>query len=97
MQSNQNHLPASQLKESKEQISVIPNPAQDQVSVLLPGEPDANWTIDLFSAHGVGVKTLQVQGSQVEIKLQGLPSGLYFMRASKAGSGESYQHQLIIR
>lgn len=97
MQSNQNHLPASQLKESKEQISVIPNPAQDQVSVLLPGEPDANWTIDLFSAHGVGVKTLQVQGSQVEIKLQGLPSGLYFMRASKAGSGESYQQQLIIR
>ncbi len=97
MQSNQNHLPASQLKESKEQISVIPNPAQDQVSVLLPGEPDANWTIDLFSAHGVGVKTLQVQGSQVEIKLQGLPSGLYFMRASKAGSGQSYQQQLIIR
>jgi PKD repeat protein len=97
MQSNQNHLPASQLKDSKEQISVIPNPAQDQVSVLLPGEPDANWTIDLFSAHGVGVKTLQVQGSQVEIKLQGLPSGLYFMRASKAGSGQSYQQQLIIR
>ena len=76
---------------SRGQITTAP------VSVLLPGEPDANWTIDLFSAHGVGVKTLQVQGSQVEIKLQGLPSGLYFMRASKAGSGESYQQQLIIR
>ncbi|MCR9102524.1 MAG: T9SS type A sorting domain-containing protein [bacterium] len=90
-------MPASQLKESEEQISVIPNPAQDLVSVLLPGEHDAYWTIDLFSAHGVGVKTLQVQGSQVEIKLQGLPSGLYFIRASQAGSGESYQQQLIIR
>jgi hypothetical protein len=97
MQSNQNHLPASQLKKREEQISIIPNPAQSQISVLLPGAPDANWTIDLFSAQGVGLRTLQVQGSQVEIKLQSLPSGLYFMRASQAGSGESYQQQLIIR
>jgi subtilisin family serine protease len=57
-------------------LRLYPNPARDQVR--LEWEGDASW-VQITDLHGRSVLTRQVSGSWVELSLEGLSGGMYFV------------------
>jgi len=58
-------------------FSLVPNPTADvfEIEGLL-----SNYTIDILDAAGMVYQTVTNTGSRVEIDINDLPSGLYFIR-----------------
>ncbi len=84
-------------KQGRADLTVLPNPAQGQALVLLPGAAGNGWEIQLFNASGIRVRNLSVSGTQAQVNLQGLPSGFYILEAQPAGGQQRYRRTLIVR
>lgn len=67
-------------------ISIHPNPAQDNLVVTLP-RPGASATLRIYDSGGALVKSLFVAQSRTQIDVSDLPAGLY---AIHAGSAEQW-------
>ncbi len=75
-------------------LEVYPNPVKEGiVNVVL--EKDAAATLQLFNSQGQLLQTIQSGGGrQVEIRLEQLPRGVYFLQALQAG--EWYVQPLVV-
>ena len=60
------------------QLSIFPNPATDQVSVLLP-QPSVEYVAVLYDMKGRRLLTMSLSGKQTAISLYQLPSGVYLL------------------
>ncbi len=75
--------------------SIVPNPAQDEITVMLSGS--ANPEIEMYDALGRTVLTtpqpppipLRSIGGGVVMDVSGVPSGIYFIRVSAGGYMQS--------
>ena len=72
---------ASVSKNTLEGVSVYPNPATDAVNVEAPN----NSNVSIYDATGVALKNTTVTKEVSEISLQGLTSGIYFVKIEDAG------------
>ncbi|WP_152285737.1 T9SS type A sorting domain-containing protein [Flavicella marina] len=72
---------ASVSKNTLEGVSVYPNPATDAVNVEAPN----NSNVSIYDATGVALKNKIVTKAVSEISLQGLTSGIYFVKIENAG------------
>lgn len=62
------------------EIKVMPNPAKDRISFLVPGaSPDAVFFVQIFDLNGKMVKELNVRNG--EVLTHAFSPGLYFCRA----------------
>ena len=62
---------------AEQQISVRPNPASDRV--VLEGLPLAG-TVKLYDIQGRSISETKITGSEMEINVSSLPSGLYLLQ-----------------
>jgi photosystem II stability/assembly factor-like uncharacterized protein len=76
-------------------LTVVPNPADELVTVQLPGQFSAS-AIVLTSLHGEVVRELNAQSGPVAVDLSGLGSGVYILRAADAG-GNVLQAKVVKR
>jgi len=64
-------------------IQVYPTVTQDKVYINLAGNTEENLTIAVYSSNGLLVQQAtegDIRGNVVELSLQTLPSGMYFIR-----------------
>lgn len=70
-------------------LSVFPNPAQDHVTVLLPGAEDG--TLDVFDVVGVRVASTLIHNGAAGLDVAMLPPGLYVVRVNgSVGTASAY-------
>jgi hypothetical protein len=74
-----------------ESSTVFPNPATNNITVTW-STPNVN-TLTLIDATGRAVRTYSVSGTQAQLSLEGLASGVYFLSAG----GETKSVQKIIK
>ncbi|AHJ97015.1 T9SS type A sorting domain-containing protein [Hymenobacter swuensis] len=67
-------------------LQVYPNPAREQVQVLLP-TAELSATLELRNTRGQLVRQLRtdVGSNTAQLRTAGLPGGVYFLRVSQAG------------
>jgi hypothetical protein len=77
-------------------FTVYPNPASDEVSVIIPGSAGHPKTIVLRSITGSLLKTIEVSGSEVQKKILvgDLPKGLYIVELEM--TGKIFRSKLIL-
>lgn len=63
-------------------LRLYPVPASTEINVELPG--NGEWTLSIMNLTGQRVKTLNAE-SHARIGIDGLPSGMYLIRAEKEG------------
>jgi hypothetical protein len=76
---------------SNEQIGLYPNPATDHITLEFGQNSEGNYQIDIYNSLGQIVKTQQYSStnfSRLEISLDGLANGAYFVRMNKKDSTE---------
>ena len=66
---------------TNETITIVPNPANTQITVAAPLESK----IHIYNIHGVLLKTVQTNELQSTINVSDLSSGVYFVEISIAG------------
>lgn len=68
-------------------FNIFPNPANDVVSVLIPGSAGFRKTIKLWTSNGALVRSLEIANSEVtkNIPVENLPKGLYFVELDMQG------------
>ena len=68
-------------KETK--IKVYPNPAKEQVTLVLPSYMNKEGEVKILNTLGVAVLSQQyAQGGQITLDIQSLPSGFYVIRCT---------------
>jgi len=71
--------------ESASRVLVAPNPAMDMTKVTILS--DGDWSVDIINVYGALVKTISAVGHQtIQLGLDDLPSGIYSIVCTKAGS-----------
>jgi hypothetical protein len=65
-------------------ILVYPNPAQQNVTVLLPYSGSVSVTLELYSADGRKYLDKNLDQSKTELDVSTLPSGMYFFKVISA-------------
>ena len=66
------------IKENEElRASVYPNPFTNNFTFKLPGEAE-NFEITIYSGTGEKLKELKTKKSEVNLKMDDVPSGIYF-------------------
>lgn len=65
------------------QLKVFPNPARELLYIQL--EQEVQVSFELISAAGQVVAAQQSQGATVQLSLQGIPAGVYFLQVTAAG------------
>ncbi len=77
-------------------FTVFPNPANDVVSILIPGSTGKKKTVTLRSSNGALVETVEVANSEVTKKLfvGNLPKGFYIVELEM--SGRIFRSKLIM-
>jgi aryl-phospho-beta-D-glucosidase BglC (GH1 family) len=86
------------IQEDKNSVfSVFPNPANDEVSILVPGSTGHSKTIKLWSSGGTLVRTMEMAESEVAKKLivGNMPKGLYIVELEM--SGKTIRNKLVIQ
>ncbi len=69
-----------------EQITLFPIPATDLLQIEIPNI-STNWSVELLNISGQVVLTKQVSNSVTSLKLNGMSTGVYFVKiASEKGS-----------
>jgi hypothetical protein len=76
---------------SENAFAVFPNPAHDYISVICTTAEEKTFT--LLDASGRLVRSYNVAGTQAQLSLEGLASGVYFL----SGDGEEKAVQRIIK
>lgn len=62
-------------------LKVFPNPVKDLLTIEMSMDFSNSYTIQLYQANGILVKSLEQQNLQaVEIPISSLPNGIYFLR-----------------
>jgi len=77
-------------------FSLYPNPADNAVTVSLP-YLSGDQLIELVSITGTLVTSVKIQSSQMNIGLEGLSPGVYFVRIKSVDGKTSDTQKLIIR
>ena len=72
---------------SKE-LRVYPNPAKDNISILLPSDLNDNVNINFYNIVGKGIKTLSLSEGQsfISMSLKDFQSGIYLITIESHGS-----------
>jgi hypothetical protein len=78
-------------EETNSSFTVFPNPANNNITVTW-ATPNVN-TLTLSDATGRAVRTYNVTGTQAQLSLEGLASGVYFLSVG----GEEKAIQMIIK
>lgn len=69
------------------QLTVYPNPADQQIRVMVPGE---SQTLQIMDVFGRVVQTVQVNGSNTSLDIQTYAPGIYFLTAfSESGEQQT--------
>lgn len=76
-----------------ENATIYPNPANQYFNVSAATD---RMTVEIFSADGSMVKTLDVDGGKARVDVGGLPSGAYLVRISDKTSGATTVKKLLI-
>ncbi|BAV06996.1 Por secretion system C-terminal sorting domain-containing protein [Filimonas lacunae] len=64
-----------------EGYALYPNPAQNELTVLLPGKQAANNTLAVLqNVSGQIIQQVKISGSKYLFHLQGMPKGVYWLR-----------------
>jgi hypothetical protein len=84
-------------KSRPENMVIMPNPAQGQVTVSLPIDVTPEWQLELWNASGVVVRSLEIGSNQHDFNLQGLPAGFYVVKATNKAEPLELQQRLIVR
>ncbi|MFN6039417.1 MAG: T9SS type A sorting domain-containing protein, partial [Bacteroidota bacterium] len=63
---------------NEDEIKIFPNPAKELVNVSLNRK--GNTTLNLMDASGRLVRTFHVSTAQSQLSLEGLESGVYFLK-----------------
>lgn len=82
-QSNVNELSVPESVYNSKAVSVFPNPATDNINVLVKDIKGA-VTFTMFDATGRQVSSAQLTGTQNNVNVSGLTSGLYMFRATNS-------------
>jgi len=86
-------IPASNDDELASQLSIYPNPAQDQLNIVLDGLQQID-EVTVMNTNGQIVRQLQnVRTTRLQIDREGLTSGMYLI---KVRSGDLVTHQKIL-
>jgi hypothetical protein len=76
-----NNFPTStQPVPETEKLSVMPNPAQDQIWVRTPVEINGNGFLQVFDTQGQQVQSMQVQQTLTSVMVKDLPRGVYWVQ-----------------
>jgi len=84
---------------SKASIRLFPNPAQDQVTILVENGQSGMYTLDLYNLQGQLIrseKTTVSGTAQIEWNMDQLPAGIYMLTVSEP-NGDRNVHRLILR
>ena len=69
--------------EKTQKIKVYPNPAKEQVTLVLPSYMNKEGEVKILNTLGVAVLSQQyAQGGQITLDIQSLPSGFYVIRCT---------------
>ena len=83
---------------SEQELSIYPNPAQDNISIEMNGIPkDSEFIVEVLNTTGskVGTKTIINSTNHFSIDVSNLQQGLYFVLI-KTKSGFLQKSKLII-
>lgn len=78
---------------AKGAIQAYPNPATTKVTVELPGEGPARYTITVISVTGQALQTLTTSQRQQTIDLSNLENGVYLIRV-KSDQGDEWTQKI---
>lgn len=78
---------AAVLQANAEQIRVFPNPANDELTIQIPSTYKLG-VLEISDLQGRVIKTVDVLEESTSVLLEGIPSGLYFLRIHKDGLQE---------
>ncbi len=83
-------------EDARSVFTVFPNPANDVVSILIPGSTGQKKTVTLKSSNGSVVETVEVADSEVTKKLfvGNIPKGFYIVELEM--SGKIFRSKLIL-
>jgi hypothetical protein len=75
-----------EIQKRKTEIQVYPNPAKEQITVVLPFYMNENIDITLYNSLGTAVLSQHhIKGEQIEFDISSLPAGFYIVRCVKNG------------
>jgi len=84
-------------KSHEETISILPNPAQDVATAILPANAEPDWRVELWSSTGAIIQSHDINSNQVDFNLEGLPAGFYVVKAINKVEPLQFQQSLIIQ
>jgi len=62
---------------AKDQFTIYPNPSSDNISISFPGKA----IMEILTIEGQIVKTINYEGTKMEINLENIPGGVYIIKA----------------
>lgn len=77
-------------------LSVFPNPAGEQITVLLEGISEPDGYLRLLDPMGRSVHSRKISANTEVVYLTDLASGTYFVLYEHAGTGQRLQNRVII-
>jgi hypothetical protein len=80
---NCNSLNTPQILNIVNQFSVYPNPAKDIITIELPEQNNASFEGAIFNTMGQSVKTFSLMNNKINLNIEDLSSGIYFISLSK--------------
>jgi hypothetical protein len=68
--------------EQSKTIKLYPNPTDGKITLSIKGDNPDNITIEILNIHGITIKIekLEISENQIEVDLEGLPKGIYFIK-----------------
>jgi hypothetical protein len=79
-----------------DRVLVFPNPATDEVTVILPEEPEVPWSLQLTGLSGKVLRSFPLYQQKQHVKLTGLAAGLYYLQIYDEKEGQRYVEKLVI-
>ena len=78
-------------------VIVFPNPINEEVNIQLSKELDENINVEIFNMIGKKVSQVEIYAGYTfaNITLEGIPSGVYLLQASKLNGALIYKTKLL--
>lgn len=74
---------------TKNQFTIFPNPAKNQVNLQIPIASGETAQIELFSAQGIRVMLSKTNSSLINLPVQSFGRGIYQIRVTRNGNAET--------